>query len=106
MINSVTNSQPLTPVLGDQPDRRSTEDHGEEGAEKKEGREETAFSHPAAKGRNLRMVVENDAAKGGLIYKWVDRDTGEVVSEMSRDDLAKISADPSYSAGAWLDTTA
>jgi hypothetical protein len=55
---------------------------------------------------NLRLLVETDESDGGLIYKLVNRETGDVVSQLTRGDLGRLTSDPKYTAGAWLNTKA
>ncbi len=54
----------------------------------------------------LRLVIEFDAEQNTMIYKMIDRATGAIVSQMSRDDLVRMSADPEYAAGAVIRTKA
>ncbi|MFN3814875.1 flagellar protein FlaG [Brevundimonas sp.] len=51
-----------------------------------------------------RLVIEQGAAKGAFIYKILDRETGEVVRQLPREEVAKIGARASYAAGAVIDT--
>ena len=55
---------------------------------------------------DVRLVIEEDKASGVLTYKLIDRTTGRVVSQTSRDDLVKMGADPLYIAGKVIDTKA
>ena len=43
---------------------------------------------------------------GVFIYKILDRETGEVVRQLPRDEVARIGERSSYAAGAVIDTRA
>jgi len=62
-------------------------------------------AHPAAH-RNLRLAIETDASGDGFVYRLVDPRTGEVVAEISREDLRRLSQAASYRAGAVVSTEA
>jgi hypothetical protein len=70
--------------------------------------EATASPSPPAKSTavqpDVRLLIEE--AEGVLIYKLIDRATGDVVSIVSRDDLMKMGADPLYTAGKVISTQA
>ena len=111
MINTVTSAE----SLGEAPERpagrqrpKDRDAHGaSSGRDHEEGREEGEEEHRFhAAPDEHRLVVDNDDGHGGLTYRWVDRKTGAVVSELTRDDLAKMRNDPGYHTGAWLDTKA
>ncbi|MEH6664264.1 MAG: flagellar protein FlaG [Brevundimonas sp.] len=53
-----------------------------------------------------RLVIEQGAAKGAFIYKILDRETGEVIRQLPREELTKLAARPGYAAGAVIDTEA
>jgi hypothetical protein len=95
MINTIA----VSAQLGDQPDRSPSQqqDH----PRREPPPEETG--HPEA---DVRLVIEADATGQGLLYKQIDRATGEVVSTVSREALLKMGADPRYAAGAVVDTKA
>jgi len=100
MINTVKASA----HLGDpRDDRRPARQHPEMDAEMTSG--PTPKSAPSLHA-DVRLLIEQDDQRGGLTYKLVDRATGEVVSVVSREELIKISADPSYTAGKVIDTKA
>ena len=97
MFNTVKLSGSLNDPRDDQrPPRKPPEKEGEA----------LAPSKPTSHQADVRLLIEEDAASGVLIYKMIDRDTGEVVSEVSRDDLVKMGADPLYSAGKVINTKA
>jgi hypothetical protein len=117
MINSLNASAALEDAL-DQRSPRNPE--GEDAGEPETMPPEPAVEPEKASGSqsipapelkggaepNFRFVIDHDADRGGLTYKLIDRTTGETVSEIPREDLAKMTADPSYIAGAVLDTKA
>ncbi len=97
MINTVKSGAPLDDRHDDrQPPRKPPE--GEAG--------EPAPRQAAKAQPDIRLVIEEDKARGVLIYKLIDRMTGEVVSQVTRDDLAKMGADPLYTAGKVINTKA
>jgi hypothetical protein len=98
MINTVKS----TALLGDPRDEpRSGRQHPDS------DRDANPASPPIANAQpDIRLVIEQDDARGGLTYKLIDRATGEVMSVVSREELIRISADPSYTAGALISTKA
>ncbi|MBA4792911.1 MAG: flagellar protein FlaG [Phenylobacterium sp.] len=52
------------------------------------------------------MIIEEDPNHGLYVYKTVDRRTGEVVSQIPREELLKLRDDPEYEAGDVVKTTA
>lgn len=63
-------------------------------------------SQEAERIARYRLVIEQGAAKGAFIYKILDRETGEVVRQLPREEVAKMGAQTSYAAGAVIDTQA
>lgn len=55
---------------------------------------------------DLRLVIEENAATGTFIYKTIDRRTGEVVSQLPREDVLKMQQSDGYEAGAVVKTQA
>ena len=51
-----------------------------------------------------RLVIEE--TDGGLVYTVIDRATGVVVARASREEVARMSAQPGYAAGALIRTSA
>jgi hypothetical protein len=107
MINSVTIGGPI----GDPPERHPREEaphdgRGQASTEDGGGQQDAGGGGAQGDVPDHRLVVEHDEAKGVLTYRWVDRKSGAVVSELTRDDLKKLRADPAYHAGAWLNTKA
>ena len=60
----------------------------------------------SAEEAELRLVIEEDAATGAIIYKRVERKTGRVVAQFSRDAILKMVDDKGYSAGGVIRTKA
>jgi hypothetical protein len=96
MINTIKTSRALGDPKDDRrPPRRDSE------VETPPAPQPTAAPDPQA---DVRLVIEHDPANGGLIYKRIDRATGQVISEVSREDLMRMSADPGYTAGKMIST--
>lgn len=51
-----------------------------------------------------RLVIEQGAAKGDFIYKILDRETGEVVKQLPREEVARLGQRFGYEAGSVIDT--
>ncbi len=47
-----------------------------------------------------RLVIQQDPATGKWIYTVTDRDTGEIIARISREDVAKLGLKADYAAGA------
>ncbi|MGQ3017757.1 flagellar protein FlaG [Phenylobacterium sp.] len=45
------------------------------------------------------MIIEEDAAVGAYVYKTVDRQTGEVISQIPREEVLKMRDRPEYEVG-------
>ena len=97
MINIVKQS----PQLGDPDDRKAPRGQAEAA-----GPPAASPAPPPPVQPDVRLVIEHDPVRDALIYKLIDRTTGEVVSELSREDLIKMSWDPNYAAGAVISTQA
>ncbi|MDV6329564.1 flagellar protein FlaG [Asticcacaulis sp. 201] len=52
----------------------------------------------------LRLTVEKDPKTGEWVYKAIDRNTGEVVREMPRNELVALRKSSSYTAGSVIKT--
>ncbi len=48
---------------------------------------------------DLRLVIEEDEANGTLVYRTIDRRTGEVVLELPREEIEKLGEETEYVAG-------
>lgn len=66
-----------------------------EAAEKVQASGEGSKPAPVA---DLRLVIE-EVGTGRFVYKTVDRQTGEVISQLPREELVKLAADEDYQAG-------
>ncbi|MFN3522361.1 MAG: flagellar protein FlaG [Phenylobacterium sp.] len=55
---------------------------------------------------DLRLVIEENANTGTFVYKTIDRRTGEVVSQIPREEMLKLQQDEGYEAGAVIKTQA
>jgi len=62
---------------------------------------ETARGHA-----DYRLVIEQDEATGSYVYKTLDRNTGEVVSQFPREELMRLKENPAYVAGGVIVTKA
>ena len=56
--------------------------------------------------RDLRLVIEHDEVAGTLIYRIIDRRTGEVVQQYLREEVLQMREDADYSAGGVISTKA
>jgi hypothetical protein len=61
---------------------------------------------PLAIEPDFRLVIENNLESSELVYRLVNRTTGNVLYEISRDDVVNLLANPGYQAGAVIDTKA
>jgi flagellar protein FlaG len=59
---------------------------------------------PKGQAADLRLVIEEDQATGGFIYKTLDRRTGEVVKVLPREEVLKLKASEAYSPGTVVST--
>jgi len=55
---------------------------------------------PTEEPADLRLIIEEDQATGGYIYKTVDRRTGEVVQQLPRQEILRLREETEYVAGA------
>jgi|SRR6185503_19505238 len=53
---------------------------------------------------DLRLVIEDDKAAGSYVYVTINSVTGEVVSQVPREQLLKMREDPSYQPGSIIDS--
>ncbi len=56
--------------------------------------------------RDLRLVIEHDEFAGTLIYKIIDRRTGEIVHQYLREEVLQMREDADYAAGGVIRTKA
>ena len=60
-----------------------------------------AESEPAPKPNSgHRLVIQQDHDTGKWIYTVTDRDTGEIIARISREEVAKLGLKADYAAGA------
>ena len=59
----------------------------------------TAVEPAAGSDFEQRLVIEEDPQSGAFVYKTVDRITGEVISQLPREDVLRLKDDPAYRAG-------
>ena len=52
---------------------------------------------------DLRLVIEDDKAAGSYVYVTINSVTGEVVSQVPREQLLKMREDPDYKPGSIID---
>ena len=53
---------------------------------------------------DLRLVIEDDKAAGSYVYVTINSVTGEVVSQVPREQLLKMREDPGYQPGSITDS--
>ena len=53
-----------------------------------------------------RLVIREGTENGLFVYTIVDRVSGQVMTQIAREDVAKLAARPDYEAGQVLDTKA
>jgi hypothetical protein len=81
------------------------EDEGEGAASPAPPSGEAEFP-PISPGADLRLVIERDAEGVDYIYRLIDRATGRVVAERSRDQVTSLADGPGYRAGSVVSTKA
>lgn len=52
-----------------------------------------------------RLIIE-EGPSGSFVYKTLDRVTGEVVSQLPREEVLMLNKSPDYSSGQVIDTSA
>jgi hypothetical protein len=73
--------------------------HNGQAQDRKAARRESPA--PEAKpSRGHRLVIQQDPVTGAWIYTVTDRDTGEVIARLSREDVARLGLKSDYAAGA------
>jgi len=58
-----------------------------------------APAKPVDSDADLRLVIEDDKAAGSYVYVTINSVTGEVVSQVPREQLLKMREDPGYAPG-------
>lgn len=54
---------------------------------------------PAPQSADLRLIIEEDEQSGAIVYKTLDRRTGEVVRQLPREEVLRLKDDPGYDPG-------
>ena len=54
----------------------------------------------------MRLVIELDQGSGTYVYKTINRQTGEVVLQLPRDEVLRLRTESEYSAGSVVRTKA
>jgi flagellar protein FlaG len=62
-----------------------------------------ASASPIDASADLRLVIEDDKAAGSYVYVTINPVTGEVVSQIPREQLLKMREDPAYRPGSLVD---
>jgi len=59
---------------------------------------------PGPDAAETRLVIEMDKASGSYVYKTINRQTGEVMSQLPRAEVLKLRDGGNYAAGAVIRT--
>ena len=62
-------------------------------------------SQEAEREARYRLVIEQGARIGVYIYKMLDRETGEVIRQLPREEVVRLGNQNGYAAGAVITTT-
>jgi len=54
----------------------------------------------------VRLIIEENDEAGAYVYKTVDRRTGEVISQIPREEVLKMKERPDYDVGDLVSTVA
>src|SRR5579871_4482561 len=54
---------------------------------------------------DLRLVIEDDKAAGSYVYKTINPITGEVVSQIPREELLRMRQAPDYKPGSVISSS-
>jgi flagellar protein FlaG len=60
---------------------------------------------PPGDSPDLRLVIEDDKAAGSYVYMTVNPVTGQVVSQIPREQLLKLREAPDYKPGSVVNTS-
>ena len=93
-------------VTDREPDRNAPKRDGEGEGDKPAGTEADPGFAPIAPGADLRLVIERDADGVDYIYRLIDRASGKVVAERSREQVASLADGPNYRVGSVVSTKA
>ena len=72
------------------------------------GADDNANSRAAANAERqarYRLVIEQGSRAGTFVYKTLDRETGEVVSQFPSEKLLEMTERPDYDVGTVINTT-
>ena len=58
----------------------------------------------AGSNSDLRLVIEDDKASGSYVYVTINPATGQVISQVPREQLLKMKDDPSYTPGSLVNS--
>lgn len=53
----------------------------------------------AHRSADLRLIIEEDEATGTIVYKTLDRRTGEIVQQLPREEVLRLKDEPTYHPG-------
>jgi flagellar protein FlaG len=59
---------------------------------------------PTGNDADLRLVIEEDKAAGSYVYLTINAATGQVVSQVPREQLLKMRENPDYQPGSVVDS--
>ncbi len=59
---------------------------------------------PPHQNADLRLIIEEDEASGIIVYKTLDRRTGEIVRQLPREEVVRLRDAPSYVPGEVADS--
>ncbi|WP_292159820.1 flagellar protein FlaG [Brevundimonas sp.] len=62
-------------------------------------------SQEAERAARYKLVIEQSARKGVFIYKVLDRETGEVVRQLPREEVARLGSHKGYAPGTVINTS-
>ena len=86
------------PVQPAQPPTRAQAQQAQAAAAANQGTSQ-APATPTDSDADLRLVIEDDKAAGSYVYVTINSVTGEVVSQIPREQLLKMREDPDYKPG-------
>ncbi|HUO23869.1 MAG TPA: hypothetical protein VMU59_15245 [Caulobacteraceae bacterium] len=69
-------------------------------AERKPPSRRASAQDPAPASQGQRLEIRQDPDSGAWIYTVTDRDTGEILAQHERDQVAQMATTPDYTAGA------
>jgi flagellar protein FlaG len=95
--NAVT-STALSPPPKPAPDAQPTSASSQAGQAQAQAAA-AADQPPTPDTADYRLVIEDDKAAGSYVYKTIDRRTGEVISQVPREQILKMREAFGYAAG-------